>query len=78
MATRTIKAEITGVIITLEKQVGDPVEADDIVLFMESMKMEMSLSAPAPVILKSVDCQVGQLVDMGKVLVELEPAPDAE
>ena len=72
MATRTIKAEITGVIITLEKQVGDPVEADDIVLFMESMKMEMPVDSEEDGTVKEIKCEEGQSVNEGDTLVVLE------
>ncbi|HPF39699.1 MAG TPA: hypothetical protein P5081_02285 [Phycisphaerae bacterium] len=77
-ASNQLTAPMPGTILKINGRAGDRFEASTPIVIMESMKMEMSLSAPAPVILKSVDCQVGQLVDMGKVLVELEPAPDAE
>lgn len=72
MATRTIKAEITGVIITLEKQVGDPVEADDIVLFMESMKMEMPVTAPVSGLISEIAVAERDTVTEGQVLARIE------
>lgn len=47
MSVRTIKAEIAGTIIAIERTAGSTVATDDIVLVMESMKMEMPVVAPA-------------------------------
>ena len=46
MAERTIKAELTGTVIAVERNIGDSVAADDIILVMESMKMEMPIATP--------------------------------
>jgi acetyl-CoA carboxylase biotin carboxyl carrier protein len=46
MATRTIRAEMAGVILAIERQAGEAVELDDVVLVMESMKMEIPICAP--------------------------------
>ena len=46
MATRTIKAEMAGVILSIERAAGDAVELDDVLLVMESMKMEIPICAP--------------------------------
>jgi acetyl-CoA carboxylase biotin carboxyl carrier protein len=37
---------MAGVIIGVERGAGDAVEADDVILVMESMKMEMPICAP--------------------------------
>jgi acetyl-CoA carboxylase biotin carboxyl carrier protein len=46
MARRTIRAEMAGVILSIERRAGDAVELDDVVLVMESMKMEIPICAP--------------------------------
>lgn len=67
-----IKAPMPGTILKIPVQVGDKVEANQALVIMESMKMEMTLSAPAAATVKSVQCNEGQLVDMGSILIQLE------
>ena len=45
MAT-TIEAPMVGKVLKIEKQVGDRVEEDDVVIVMEAMKMEIPVVAP--------------------------------
>ena len=40
---------------------------------MESMKMEMTLSAPFAGTVKAIHCTPGELVETGRLLAELEP-----
>ncbi len=42
-----IKAHITGTVWKIEVEVGEEVEEDDVVMILESMKMEMPIEAPA-------------------------------
>lgn len=72
MANRTIKAELTGVIIAIEKQIGDHVEMDDIVLIMESMKMEMPIVTPAAGRVTALDLAEGDIVTEGQLLAVIE------
>jgi biotin carboxyl carrier protein len=52
---------------------GDHFEAHQPLVVMESMKMEMSLSMPHPGTVAQLSCEVGQLVDMGAVLLRVAP-----
>jgi acetyl/propionyl-CoA carboxylase alpha subunit len=71
-----VVAPMPGTVIALKVGAGDAFEAHQPLVVMESMKMEMMLSAPAAGRVKEVCCSVGQLVDMNAVLVRLE-ADDA-
>jgi len=42
-----IKAHITGTVWKIVVEVGEDVEEDDVVMILESMKMEMPIEAPA-------------------------------
>jgi biotin carboxyl carrier protein len=75
-ASGEIKAPMPGTILKILVSSGDKVEANVPLLIMESMKMEMTLTAPAAGQVVRVDCTVGQLVEMNKILVELEAVPD--
>jgi acetyl-CoA carboxylase biotin carboxyl carrier protein len=66
-----VAAHITGTVIRIEKRVGDAVAAGEVVLVIESMKMEMALEASVGGTVREVKCAVGQTVDEGDLLVIL-------
>ena len=63
---------MVGKILKLEKNVGDRVEEDDVVLVMEAMKMEIPVVAPASGVLKELKVSPGQAVEADQVLAEIE------
>lgn len=67
-----VEAHITGTVWKIEKQVGDEVEEGDILVILESMKMEMPVEAPDAGKVIEIRCSEGQAVDEGDVLVVLE------
>lgn len=67
MTARTIRAEVAGTIIAVERQPGDAVGADDVILVMESMKMEMPILAPKDGVVSEI------LVAEGDTVVEDQP-----
>jgi urea carboxylase len=46
MTTQTIRSEITGTVWKVLVQAGDRLEADDPLMVLESMKMEIPVIAP--------------------------------
>jgi acetyl-CoA carboxylase biotin carboxyl carrier protein len=68
----TIEAPMVGKILKIEKQVGDRVEEDDVVIVMEAMKMEIPVVAPAAGVLKEVKVSPGQSVEAEQVLAVIE------
>ena len=46
MTTQTIRSEITGTVWKIVVQEGDALEADDTIMILESMKMEIPVLAP--------------------------------
>lgn len=46
MAKIEVKSEITGKVWKIESKVGDTLSEDDPILILESMKMEIPVSAP--------------------------------
>ena len=71
MAT-TIDAPMVGKVLKIEKQIGDRVEEDDVVIVMEAMKMEIPVVAPAGGVLKEVKVAIGQAVEAEQVLAVIE------
>jgi acetyl-CoA carboxylase biotin carboxyl carrier protein len=46
MTTQTIRSEITGTVWKIVAQAGDALAADDTIMILESMKMEIPVVAP--------------------------------
>lgn len=67
-----VPAHITGTVWKIEKQVGESVASGDILVILESMKMEMPVEATEDGTVKEIRCAEGQAVDEGDVLVVLE------
>jgi acetyl/propionyl-CoA carboxylase alpha subunit len=70
--SETVTAPMPGTILRIDVQPGDAVTAHQPLIIMESMKMEMTLSVPHAGRVAGVACEVGQLVQTGDVLVQLE------
>jgi acetyl-CoA carboxylase biotin carboxyl carrier protein len=71
MAT-DICAHITGTVWKIEVQPGQEVAEGDIVLILESMKMEMPLEAPESGTVKEIKVKEGEPVQEGAVLMILD------
>ena len=67
-----IEAPMVGKILKIEKQVGDQVEEDEVVVVMEAMKMEIPIVAPTSGVLKEVKVSPGQAVEAEEVLAVIE------
>ena len=67
-----VEAHITGTVWKVECQIGQKVEEGDILLILESMKMEMPVEAEDPGTVKEIACKEGQSVSEGDTLVVLE------
>ncbi|MBV1877451.1 MAG: acetyl-CoA carboxylase biotin carboxyl carrier protein subunit [Pseudomonadales bacterium] len=47
MSRIEVESEITGNVWKIELKVGDKVEAEDVIMILESMKMEIPVEAPS-------------------------------
>ncbi len=68
-----IKAPMPGTILKCLASQGDSVILNQPLIIMESMKMEMTLSAGIPGTVSAVRCEPGQLVEMGALLLSIKP-----
>lgn len=66
-----VPAHITGTVWKIEVKVGQQVAAGDVLVILESMKMEMPIEAPDAGTVKEVRCKETQAVNEGDVLVVL-------
>jgi acetyl-CoA carboxylase biotin carboxyl carrier protein len=64
-------AHITGTVWKIEKRAGEAVAAGDVLVILESMKMEMPVEAPQNGVVHEVKCAEGQSVQEGDTLVVL-------
>ena len=67
-----IKAPLPGSIIRLVAKVGDTVKDGDLLLVMESMKMENNILSEKNGVIKSFKVEAGQAVMQDDILLELE------
>ena len=67
-----VAAHITGTVWKIETKVGDKVSSGDILVILESMKMEMPVEAPEDGLVKEIRCAEAQPVNEGDVLGVLE------
>jgi biotin carboxyl carrier protein len=75
--TGTIKAHnllapMPGLIIKVEKEIGQSVAKGDGLIIMEAMKMENELKAMHAGIIKQIHVQAGQTVDKNQILITFE------
>jgi acetyl-CoA carboxylase biotin carboxyl carrier protein len=67
-----IEAQVTGNVWKIERAVGDTVEEEDVLLFIESMKMEIPLEAPCAGRIAEIRTAEGESVEEGDILVVFE------
>ena len=67
-----IKAHITGTVWKIEVEIGEEVEEDDDFVILESMKMEMPVSAEFDCVVKEIHCAEGDAVEEGQLLFTVE------
>lgn len=72
-----IVAPMPGATVMIHVAVGQSVKKGEVVMVMESMKMETSLAAPADGIVAEVRAVLGQTFDRDAVLVRFTPAESA-
>ena len=67
-----IEAQITGNVWKIEKAVGDAVEEEDVILIIESMKMEIPVEAPCAGTIAEIRTAEGESIEEGDILVVLD------
>jgi acetyl-CoA carboxylase biotin carboxyl carrier protein len=66
-----VPAHITGTVWKIEVTEGQSVNPGDVLVILESMKMEMPVEAPQAGTVKEIRCRESQPVNEGDVLVVL-------
>ena len=66
-----VEAQITGNVWKIEKSVGDEVKEEDVLLIIESMKMEIPVEAPADGRISEIRVAEGDSIEEGDIVVVL-------
>ena len=72
VATLDIRTEITGNVWKIVKAVGDGVEEDEAIMIIESMKMEIPVTAPEEGTVAEILTEEGATVTEGTVVARIE------
>ena len=66
-----IKSQVSGVVAAIEVEAGSAVEADQVIMLIESMKMEIPVEAPSAGTLADVLVDEGESVTEGQTVANL-------
>ena len=67
-----VEAQIAGNVWKIEKAVGEEVAEEDVILVIESMKMEIPVEAPCSGRLSEIRVSEGDSIEEGTVLVVID------
>ena len=67
-----VRAELVGNVWKVEAREGDEVEEDDILLILESMKMEIPVTAPSSGTVREICVKEQDVVQEGQVLAVID------
>lgn len=68
-----VESPLAGSIWQLNIDIGDKVEKDDLLIVLESMKMEFNVTSPESGTIKHIFKQQGAIIDAGSPLMIIEP-----
>ena len=71
-AEHRIRAPMPGRVVVVQAKPGDAVNAGDVVLVIEAMKMELALKAPRDGVVADIRAEAGEFVEADAVLATLE------
>lgn len=69
---KVCRSPVSGIVIKLTAQVGQSIQAGDVLMVLEAMKMETNITAPGPGKVAAIPVNAGDSVQSGQVLVEFE------
>ncbi len=72
MAIIDVEADITGNVWKIVTKVGDQIEEDEPIMILESMKMEIPISAPESGTIVEILAETDTIVTQGQVLARIE------
>jgi biotin carboxyl carrier protein len=70
--SKVCRSPVAGVVVKASIQVGQAIQANDVLMILEAMKMETSITSPVAGKVAKINAAVGDSVQGGQVLVEFE------
>jgi biotin carboxyl carrier protein len=70
--SKVCRSPIAGVVVRVSAQVGQAIQANDVLLILEAMKMETVITSPLAGKVAKVNVHASDAVQVGQVLVEFE------
>ena len=67
-----VKSEIAGSVWKITASEGDALSADDVIVILESMKMEIPIVAPKSGTLAKLHIAEGDMIDEGQLIATVE------
>ena len=72
MASHRVESEVTGSVWKLVVGVGDAVESGDVLMILESMKMEIPVLSPKAGVIKEIKVSEGEAIGEGQLVAILD------
>ena len=72
MAKHNVESEVTGTVWKVEVTVGEQVEEGDVLLILESMKMEIPVEAPADGTVSEIRVEPEEAVEEDQIVAIVE------
>jgi acetyl-CoA carboxylase biotin carboxyl carrier protein len=72
MARIKVLSEITGTVWKVVVKAGDAVAEDDVLIILESMKMEIPITAPETAVVAEIRVAEGDMIKEGDIALMLE------
>ena len=70
--TKICRSPISGVVVRVSAQAGQSIQSNDVLMVLEAMKMETTITSPVAGKVAKVNVAAGDTVQGGQVLVEFE------
>jgi len=72
MGTINVTSDITGTVCAVLATEGQVVDSDDVILLIESMKMEIPAQAPAAGIVSRIHFKEGDTISEGDIIASID------
>ena len=69
--SKVCRSPMTGIVVRVSTQVGQVIQANDVLVVLEAMKMETVVTAPSGGKIAKLNVKAGDSVQGGQILVEL-------
>lgn len=69
---KDVKSMVSGVVAAIEAEPGSAIDADQVIMLIESMKMEIPVEAPAAGTLAEVLVDEGESVTEGQTVARIQ------